>query len=114
MKFGSKVAIALALVAFAAFVVWLSIPRAPHICEVCLTFGDELVCREGVAEVAEDAARAAQESACGGNVSGMTELIACRNATPVQSRCWLRGEDPPPFSPGEPVPAVPRTPDDRP
>jgi hypothetical protein len=110
MKSGTRIGMVLALVAFAVLVVWLSIPRSPSICEVCLNFGDEMVCRRGAAHTAEDAARAAQESVCGGNVRGMTELINCRNAPPVRSRCWQRGEDPPPFAPVNPRPEGPQVP----
>jgi hypothetical protein len=106
----AKIGIVVALLAFAAGVVWFSIPRSPAICEVCLNFNGEMVCRRGAGNTAEEAAQAAQESTCGGNVSGMTELINCRNAPPAQSRCWQRGEEPPPFSPVNPRPDVPQSP----
>jgi hypothetical protein len=105
-----KALIALLVLLFAGLVIWISIPSSPYICEVCLEFDGELVCRRGAGNTAAEAAQAAQESTCGGNVSGMTELINCRNATPVQSRCWHRDEEPPPFSPADARPAVPQPP----
>jgi hypothetical protein len=106
----NKALIALFVLLFAGLVIWLSIPSSPHICEVCLEFDGELVCRRGAGNTAEEASQAAQESACGGNVSGMTELINCRNAVPARARCWQRDEEPPPFSPADPRPEVPQSP----
>ena len=72
---------------FIGFVVYGSIAPVQSQCEVCLEFDGELVCRMGAGPTEEEAARAAQESACGGNVSGMSEMIACRAATPVSADC---------------------------
>jgi hypothetical protein len=84
---GARWAIAVAMLLFAAGVVWTSIPRSPHTCEVCLDFGADRVCRRGAGETAEAARTAAQESACGGNARGMSEMIACRNAIPAAVTC---------------------------
>jgi hypothetical protein len=72
---------------FAGVVVYGTIAPVQSQCEVCLEFNGELVCRRGAGESEEAARQAAQESACGGNVSGMSEIIACRNATPVRVQC---------------------------
>lgn len=77
----------LAFLAFMGGVVYLSIPQTVHSCEVCLEFDGERVCRKGVGNSQEEAQRAAHESTCGGNVRGMSESIACRNAEPVKLTC---------------------------
>jgi hypothetical protein len=77
----------LGLLLFASYVVYGTVTRGQVSCEVCLDFNGEIVCRLGAGPTQEEALRAAQESACGGNVSGMSELIACRNATPVRAQC---------------------------
>jgi hypothetical protein len=84
---GAKWAVALAMLLFVAGFVYLSIPRAPYSCEVCLEFGGERVCRRGAGATEEAARTAAQESTCGGNARGMSEMIACRNAEPVAVTC---------------------------
>ena len=77
----------LGLVLFAATVVYLTITPVQSHCEVCLEFDGELVCRRGAGETEQAARQAAQESACGGNSNGMSELIACRAAVPVRVQC---------------------------
>ena len=72
---------------FIGFVVYGSIAPVQSQCEVCLEFDGQLVCRMGAGPTEEEAAKAAQESACGGNVSGMSDLIACRAAPPVSVDC---------------------------
>ncbi|HUE96535.1 MAG TPA: hypothetical protein VMN39_07735 [Longimicrobiaceae bacterium] len=72
---------------FAGAVVYWSITPAQTQCEVCLEFDGELVCRRGAGATEEAALTAAQESVCGGNVSGMSESIACRAAVPVRAQC---------------------------
>lgn len=83
----SRWAIVLGVLAFIGLVVYLSIPQDPVRCEVCLEFDGNLVCRKGVGATEEEARRAAQESACGGNAQGMSELIACRNRVPDRLAC---------------------------
>ena len=72
---------------FIGFVVYGSIAPVQSQCEVCLEFDGELVCRMGAGPTEEEAARAAQESACGGNAMGMDASIACRNQEPVSQQC---------------------------
>jgi hypothetical protein len=87
MSGAAKWGMALAMLVFVAGFVYLSIPRSPYRCEVCLEFRGERVCRKGAGETEAEARRAAQESTCGGNASGMSELSACRNAQPVAVTC---------------------------
>lgn len=82
-----KLVVILGVLLFAGVVVYSTIAPVQTVCEVCLEFNGELVCREGAGANEEEARRAAQESACGGNVSGMSEIIACRAATPVRVQC---------------------------
>ncbi|MEX2529017.1 MAG: hypothetical protein WEA09_15405 [Gemmatimonadota bacterium] len=77
----------LGMVAFMTLVVRSTLQSAEVECQVCLQFQGELVCRNGAGATEEEALQAAQESACGGNVSGMAELIACRGAPPVRAQC---------------------------
>jgi hypothetical protein len=80
------VVLAAALV-FAAYVVYGTVTRTAASCEVCLEFEGETVCRRGAGATEEEARRAAQESACGGQAHGMSEIIACRNQPPVSVQC---------------------------
>lgn len=77
----------LGVLLFVGFVVYGSVSRAAVSCEVCLEFEGEMVCRKGAGETQAEAMQAAQESACGGNARGMTEMIACRNRTPDRAQC---------------------------
>ncbi|HEV2146099.1 MAG TPA: hypothetical protein VGR37_01640 [Longimicrobiaceae bacterium] len=87
MKLGPGWLIAAAVLLFVGFLMYASMPRVRNRCEVCLEFNGELVCRKGAGATEEEARRAAQESACGGNARGMSESIRCRNATPVRAQC---------------------------
>jgi hypothetical protein len=87
MGAGAMWGIVLAMLLFVAGIVYLSIPRSPYSCEVCLEFGGERVCRRGAGATEAEARTAAQESTCGGNARGMSEMIACRNAEPVAVTC---------------------------
>lgn len=77
----------LGFVIFAAVIVYSSVTPVQTQCEVCLEFDGELVCRRGAGDTEEAARTAAQQSACGGNVSGMSESIACQNAVPARVQC---------------------------
>ncbi len=90
MKPAVVVGIILALVLFAGFVVHSTLRAGEVECEVCLTFPTGEVCRSGRGPSEAEARMAAQESACGGNVSGMAEIIACRNQAPSRAICQAR------------------------
>jgi len=87
MKPLTTLIILLAVALFMGGVVWSTLQRSQIECEVCLQFPHGEVCRLGRGTDQEEALRAAQESACGGNVSGMAELIACRSQPPVRTQC---------------------------
>jgi len=80
----------LGTVAMVGFLIFTSMPRVQSQCEVCLEFGTELVCRTGAGATEAAAREAAQQSACGGNTSGMSESIACANAVPARVQCTTR------------------------
>jgi hypothetical protein len=77
----------LGFVLFIGFLAYRTVAPVQSQCEVCLEFDGELVCRRGAGATEEEARRAAQESACGGNASGMSEMIACRAAVPARIDC---------------------------
>lgn len=87
MKPSTVIAIVFAFALFMGVVVWSTVQGAGIECEVCLEFDGREVCRLGQGPTREEALRAAQESACGGNVSGMADLIACRARQPTRTRC---------------------------
>lgn len=90
MKMGTIALITVGMLFFFGLVVYSTMSGAEQQCEVCLEFAGETVCRSGSGATAEEAQRAAQESVCGGNTSGMAESIACRNRTPVSVQCASR------------------------
>jgi hypothetical protein len=89
MKPALTATVILLLGLFAGLVVWTSVQGVEVECEVCLEFAGEEVCRRGRGASEDEALRAAQESTCGGNVSGMAELIECRNRQPLRSACTV-------------------------
>lgn len=83
----AKVVMVLAVLLFAGYVLYGTMSGARVSCEVCLEFDGERVCRRGAGPTEAEARTAAQESACGGQARGMSEIIACRNAEPVSTQC---------------------------
>lgn len=83
----AKFAVILAVLVFAGYVVYGTVTRTGASCEVCLEFDGETVCRRGAGASEEEALKAAQESACGGQAQGMSEIIACRAQEPVSAVC---------------------------
>lgn len=77
------------LLAFAIGVIYLTAKPVQSQCEVCMEFDGEMVCRKGGGATEEEARRAAQESACGGNAPGMSELIVCRGREPDRVQCTV-------------------------
>jgi hypothetical protein len=77
----------LGVLLFIGYVVYGTISRAEVSCEACLRFEGELVCRQGAGATAAEARAAAQESACGGNARGMSEVTECRNRPPERVQC---------------------------
>lgn len=84
-----KIVVLLGVLAFVVGVLYMTMTPVQAQCEVCLEFDGEMVCRKGAAATEEDARRAAQESACGGNANGMSELIICRGRQPDRVQCTV-------------------------
>ena len=82
-----KIVVLLAVLAFAAGVIYMTMTPVQAQCEVCMEFDGEMTCRKGAGATEADARRAAQESACGGNAMGMSELIICRGREPDRVQC---------------------------
>ena len=87
MKRLAQWGIGIAVVAFLGYVMYSSVAPATVSCEVCLVFDGEEVCRMGAGPTPEDAANAAQESACGGNATGMIATERCRSRPPDRLTC---------------------------
>lgn len=87
MKTSHVLLILLAVGLFMGSVIWTTLQSAQVHCTVCMEFSGEEVCRSGSGPDRESALQAAQESTCGGNASGMAELIACRGAPPLSAQC---------------------------
>lgn len=51
-------------------------------CEVCITFENRTVCRNGAASTQMAAERIASDTACTDLTSGMTALMQCQNNAP--------------------------------
>ena len=79
--------IAVAVALFLGYVMYSAVAPAAVSCEVCLVFDGEEVCRMGAGPTRETAAAAAQESACGGNASGMIATQRCRARMPERMVC---------------------------
>lgn len=89
MKPSVAIAILLAMIGFMGAVVWSTVQAGEVECEVCMVFDGEEVCRSGRGPGEAEALAEAQASVCGGNVSGMAELIACRGRPPDRQSCDL-------------------------
>jgi hypothetical protein len=83
----TKWIIIVAVVLFVGYVLYDTTTAAEISCEVCLEFDGRMVCRMGAGRTEEAALTAAQESTCGGNAQGMSELIECRNRVPERAQC---------------------------
>ena len=59
-------------------------------CEVCLAFEGARVCREALGPDRDQAARAAQRTACGLLTQGVTQAFACDRTVPESVRCEER------------------------
>jgi hypothetical protein len=67
---------------FIAAMAYSTFGNAQYHCEVCITFNDRTICRNGAATTREQAERMATDSACTDLGSGMTQLMQCQNNAP--------------------------------
>lgn len=70
-----------------AFVVYNSMARVKHECEVCVEFNGGSRCARGAGASEQEARRGAQTAACGVLASGMDESIRCDNTPPKTAQC---------------------------
>jgi hypothetical protein len=89
-KRGRVLALVVALVVFAVYIVMGSIRTVEAECELCVTFQGQTECRRGSGANATEARYAAQKAACAVMAHGMTESIACGNVVPTNVQCPSR------------------------
>lgn len=69
------------------WMVYASMARVQHQCEVCLEFNGVRRCTRGAGATVEEARQGAQTAACGVLANGMDESIRCQNTQPVSATC---------------------------
>ena len=75
------------VLALMGYMVYSSMARVRHECEVCLEFNGTRRCARGAGATVEEAKRGAQTAACGVLASGMDESIRCQNTPPASATC---------------------------
>lgn len=84
----SKIAIALAAIAFVVFLFFSTINSSQQRVEVCMSYQGRSSCRIVSASSREAALQAGVSNACATLTSGMTDSMACQG-TPPTSVKWL-------------------------
>lgn len=69
------------------WMVYASMARVEHQCEVCVVFNGVRRCTRGAGATEEEARQGAQTAACGVLASGMDETIRCQNTPPASATC---------------------------
>jgi hypothetical protein len=77
----------LAVLAFAAYLLWSTLSSQSVECTVTVAFQDSENVGTASAASEADAAREAQTAACGPLTQGMDERIACSRIPPTARRC---------------------------
>ena len=77
----------IALLAFAAMLLWSTLTSQRVECDVTVTFAGGEGSASASAATEADALREAQTAACGPLASGMNESIACSRVPPVRRQC---------------------------
>ncbi|HPF60623.1 MAG: hypothetical protein KC544_00840 [Gemmatimonadetes bacterium] len=75
------------LLAFVAFLTWSTLSAQKVECEVCVEFNGRRNCAIASHETELEAARSAQNTACGPLTSGMNDAIACDARPPLSKNC---------------------------
>ena len=76
-----------AVLAAMGWMVYSSMARVEHTCEVCIVFNGQRRCTRGAGATQEEAKQGAQTAACGVLASGMDESIRCQNTPPAAATC---------------------------
>lgn len=82
-----KIITLIAVLAFAALLLWSTLSAQKTECEVCVEFQGRRNCATASAATEQEAARSAQTTACGPLAGGMAESILCGDATPASRVC---------------------------
>ncbi len=77
-------------VGFAGLLFVSTLRAQKEVCEVCVSFNGGENCATASAETREEAARSAQNTACGPLVNGMNDALACDARPPVRAMCRTR------------------------
>jgi hypothetical protein len=87
MKRSASLGITAVVLLVMAFVVYSSMARVRHECELCVEFNGVTRCARGAGADEAEARRGAQTAACGVLASGMDESIRCDNTPPTTVQC---------------------------
>ncbi len=85
-----KIVMIVVLIGFVALLLWSTLSAQKTECEICVEFQGRRNCATASAATEQEAARSAQNTACGPLASGMAESILCGDATPASRRCRTR------------------------
>ena len=69
------------------WMVYNSMARVHHECEVCIEFNGGRRCARGAGATQQEAKQGAQTAACGVLASGMDQTIRCQNTQPTSVTC---------------------------
>jgi hypothetical protein len=89
MKRGTAITL-LAIVLFAALLLFNTLSAQKAECNVCVEFNGQTNCAKASHENADQATRSAQSTACGVLASGMDQSIACSRVKPLSVQCRTR------------------------
>lgn len=84
-----RILVAVGVVAFLAFIAYLTVSGTSYRVRVCMAFQGRNACKTVKAKTEQDALKGAITNACGDIASGVTEVVACENTTPA-SVTWLQ------------------------
>jgi hypothetical protein len=78
------------IVGFFAFLAYTTLSAQKVECNVCVVYNGKRNCATASHETEQEAARSAQNTACGPITSGMNDAIACDAIPPESRQCSTR------------------------
>jgi len=75
------------VVAFVAFLAWSTLSAQKATCNICIVYNGVRNCASASNETIDEAAQAAQTTACGPLTHGMNDAVACQRRQPVSQEC---------------------------
>ena len=87
MKRSAAFGLTAAVLLIMGFVVYSSMARVRHACELCVEFEGRTRCARGAGATEQEARSGAQTAACGVLASGMDASIRCNNTPPQAVQC---------------------------